>query len=375
MNKFLSISITLLAILVLAGCSDENDPSRIDPSDTVELGVTVGVSLTKSAITGGNDAQNDNKMQYIAVRATGNSTSYPVSNSYAIYKQSSGSWSSEGSDKIMLTSEIASIYAYYPAYTNDANGNLSTASKLETTGTLGTDAKISISIFEGGDTNSGSPATLKANSTITDADNASTGSPVLSAPGEVDYMWEGSSTRPTASNGKTNTTIDEKVDLNMKHALSMVSFRIYNDGTYKNTGKLTKIKLDNSSGTEMKKGAATMDIQDGTVAVSGTDGAVFTRFINASNNSEGITIATSADNSHRYSILVFPTTETTKKTVRVTFTIDGADYPVALPDAAIAWEAGKNYLYTATLSGKALSIQSVKVAAWDGKTGGSIPVN
>ncbi len=375
MNKFLSISITLLAILALAGCSDENDPSRIDPSDTVELGVSVGVSLTKSAIQGGSNAQDgagSNVMQNVAIRATGNDYTSAKSNDKAIYTQSSGKWTREGTtDKIKLTSNTATIYAFHPAYPYDGNGNKESTA-IAVSGTVGTNATIPVSVFEGGGGSSGSPSTQKVNSTIIDADNSSNGT-ILSAPGETDYLWEGSSTKPTASNGKANAGIDEKVDLNMKHALSMVSFRIYNDGTYKNAGKLTKIKLDNSSGTTLNKGtSATMNIQDGTVAISGSVGAVFTRFIGTS----GVTIGNSETGAHRYSILVFPETGTSaKSTVQVTFTIDGADYKVSLPTDVIQWKAGENYLYTAKLSGKELSIQSVKVAAWDAKTGGNITVN
>ena len=45
----------------------------------------------------------------------------------------------------------------------------------------------------------------------------------------------------TASNGKAAGSPDASVALKMKHAMAMVSFRIYNDGTYANTGKLTKM--------------------------------------------------------------------------------------------------------------------------------------
>lgn len=378
MDKVLFTSITLLAAFTFAGCSNENDSDLIDPTDAVELGITAGVSLTKSAIQGGDgDAGKQNGtastiMQNVAIRAIGTDYTSAKSNDNAIYTQSGGVWTREGSsDKIMLTSNTATIYAFHPAYPYDTDGNPTTKATV-VTGTVGSNATIPVSIFEGGDGATGTPATQKVNSTITDADNSTNGI-ILSAPGETDYLYEGSATRPTASNGKSDPTIDEKVDLNMKHALAMLSFRIYKDESYKNAGLLTVIKLDNSSGTVLNKGtSATMDIATGAVAVTGSAGAVFTRFIGTA----GVTLGNLEENAHRYSILVFPETgASAKNTVQVTFTIDGANYTVALPSESIQWVAGKNYLYTAKLSGKELSIQDVKVAAWGAESGGNITVN
>lgn len=379
MDKVLFTSITLLAAFTFAGCSNEADSDLIDPTDAVELGITAGVSLTKSAIQGGDgDAGKQNGtastiMQNVAIRATGTDYTSVKNNDNAIYTQSGGVWTREGtSNKIMLTSNTATIYAFHPAYPFDANGN-KTADPITVSGTLAPTggATIPVSIFEGGNGASGSP-TQKVNSTITDADNSTSGI-ILSAPGETDYLYEGSATRPTASNGKSEPTIDEKVDLNMKHALAMLSFRIYKDESYKNAGLLTVIKLDNSSGTVLNKGtSATMDIATGAVAVTGSAGAVFTRFI----GENGVTLGNLEVEAHRYSILVFPETGTSaKNTVRVTFTIDDADYTVNLPSEPIQWAAGKNYLYTAKLSGKELNIQNVKVAAWGAESGGNITVN
>lgn len=90
----------------------------------------------------------------------------------------------------------------------------------------------------------------------------------------------------------------------------MLSFRIYKDATYKNTGKLTKIKLNNVSGTVLNKGtSATMNIATGAVVVTGTSGANFTRFI----GTNGVTLGDSDTGAHRYSILVFPESSATAK--------------------------------------------------------------
>lgn len=372
-QQVLHISSLLLTVLLAGSCSNEDDP--VDPvnnSDAVELGITAGVTLTKSAINSG--TQNGTAstiMQKVAVRAVGTDYTAAKSNDKAVYAQSTGVWSRTGTvDKIMLTSSIATIYAFYPVDSYDADGNV-TSTAISVTGTVGTDATIPITVFEGGEGTSGSP-TQKVNSTITDADNSS-GSSILSAPGDVDYLYEGSSPAPTASNGKADADVDASIDLNMKHALSMLTFRIYNDGTYANTGKLTKIKLDNKSGSVLQKGTSmTMDIQSGGITVTDPQAATFTRLIGTA----GVTLTNAEGTSHRYSILVLPeTAASSKSTVQVTFTIDGADYPVALPSTPIQWKAGNNYLYTAVLKGKELVIENVKVAAWGDEVGGEIVVN
>lgn len=402
-QRKLQLSYLFLATLIATGCSNENDPVKpIDKTDAVELGITAGVSLTKSAINGGTAAQTgtgSDVMQSVAVYVTGTEASYGTStnNNYAIYQQSSGNWTnSDVTHKIYLTSDVADIYAYHPAYKpTDAGVMQTTGTALEATLASGfAAATINISVYPG--------ATSKdANNTIpSDVSNAdktyssgwvtnNNSGKIASAPGEVDYMWADRSTLANvqASNGKAaSATTDETVDLNMKHAMSMVSFRIYNDGTYVLPGKLTQITLENASGTVLTKGTSpTMKIGNGTVTLGNAATVLYTRFIgsdgvtlvkNGLNNTTSDTEAKEA--STKFSILVMPETAgANKKTVKVTFKIDNIDYPVILPDDANSkWEAGNNYLYTAKLSGKELSITSIKVAAWnEQKVDGDLDVN
>lgn len=378
----LKTTIMLLAALAATSCSNETDPALTPNTnpDAVELGITAGVELTKSVIDGGTNAQSGtdaNILKEVAVRATGDDYS-DKSNDKAIYTQSGGSWTNSGSDKIYLTAKVATIYAFHPVYTYDANGNR-TAQVVTVTGDVGSNATIPVTLFTGGETGSGSPATLKANSTITDADN-STNRKILSAPGEVDYLWEGSDTKPTASNGKTaGATTNKSVELNMKHALSMVSFKIYKEDTYKGPGLLTKIVLKNASGAALTAKDATMNIQTGAVTVTGTTGATFTRLIKASASEDGAALASTEETAHSYSILVFPDPSegTAKNTIQAVFTIDGADYKkeLAANDAAVEWKAGDNNTYTVKLSGTGLTIGTVKVEAWNYASGGNLDIN
>lgn len=402
----LQLSYLFLATLLATGCSNENDPvNPIDKTDAVELGITAGVSLTKSAINGGTQSGTSSEMKSLAVYAVGNTTSYATGNNYAIYTSETAGWKRSGTDnKILLTNEVATIYAYHPAYKPKTGGvMIGTEALAVNGGTPSATATVNISVFPGNGT---ANADNKYPEDIDNADktwqfsawsnNTTTNTKIISAPGEIDYMYavkaSGNGTEAaTASNGRTagSTTVDaHKVSLEMKHALSMVSFRIYNDGTYTNTGKLTKIKLSNvSSGTALSTGTTpTMKISDGTVVPNTAVAATYTRFIEngytiiKKGTPASASVATSEDDardgSKKFSILVLPHNGA-KDQIQVTFTIDDADYiiPLASNNTSVDWKAGNNYLYTAKLSGKELSITSVNVAGWSAQTGGTLDVN
>lgn len=404
--------------LLATGCSNEDAPNpSIDPStdpDAIELGIIAGVALTKSAVSKPADLTAG-----IAVYACLNGSAaagmedpYTAAkkNYYAVYGTSDGgtTWAAGTEDRIRLTSQKVNIYAYYPAITPAAGGVFqATGNALKVTGTISDDATVGISVFPGGaseDTNNkiAIPSGNNADSyystgwTTNTDDNKKI---IYSAPGEVDYMYADNSSQLTASNGKASggTADDYKVELNMKHALSMVSFRIYNDGTYQNTGKLTKIVLQNvdrnnvlSAGTDPKMNIKTGAITPGTADDSHK--ATYTRFIDGgytlikNTGTDAATTTTSNDKASaaakKFSILVLPDQSTVnafdKTKVQVVFTIDGADYPVTLSAPSSdsgKWLAGKNYLYTAKLSGKELSISSVTVSEWTAATGGNLEVN
>lgn len=398
----LQISYLLLAALLGTSCSNENDPiTPIDKTDAIELGITAGVSLTKSAINGGAQSGTSSEMKSLAVYAVGGTGSYANGNNYAIYTSEAEGWTRKDNDKILLTNEVATIYAYHPAYQPKTGGIMIGTDALKINeGTPSATATVNISVFPG---SVAADADNKYPQNIDNADktwqtnawktnNTAGASKIISAPGEIDYMYavqSGTAASETASNGKSSGDENAyKVSLDMKHALSMVSFRIYNDGTYANTGKLTKIKLSNvSGGTALSTGTIpTMKISDGTVVESAAAAATYTRFIEngytiikkgtPASESVGTTEEEARDGSKKFSILVLPHNGA-KDQIQVTFTIDDADYtiPLASNDNSVDWKAGNNYLYTAKLSGKDLSITSVNVAGWTAQTGGTLDVN
>ena len=270
--------------------------------------------------------------------------------------------------------EEATIYAHYPAYQPGSNGEFQSGSTaLKASGSSGeyTDnSTINISVFPGksGDAD----AKIDFQSTDNSESNSSGSAKILAASGEVDYMYADQSTAVKASykNGDTNKT--GKVTLAMKHALAMVSFRVYADHTYKNTGAFTKLVLANKSGnTTLNNGASpTMKIKDGTITSGSSPAAVtYTRDIAnyelpKAASSDASAATTAKNNARKASILVLPENTADKSTVEATLTIDNQDYKVALPGSNSAWEAGKNYLYTVKLSGSELVISSVTVTEW-----------
>ena len=376
----LPVYLMLLATLSASSCSNEDTPDTpYNPSndpDAVELGITAGVALTKSAINQGTD---DTNFESIAVYAVGATTSYGNTNNYALYTKN-GTWASS-TDKIYLTSETATIYGYHPAYTPGAGGEMAASGTALKLTTVAENSTIPVTVFPG------TSDSKDTNNTIPTTDNAS-GTTILSAPGEIDYMWaedaDNNGNPATASNGKAAGSPDASVALKMKHAMAMVSFRIYNDGTYANTGKLTKFVLKNKSNTALSQGSnPVMAIKDGTITSNAEETVTFTRFIGdgytlKKQGGSGLAGADAAkDASSKFSILVLPHNGA-KNTIQVEFTIDNTVYAVdlAATSDAVNWAKGTNTLYTAKLSGKELTLSSITVEGWgNGATTGELPVN
>lgn len=401
MRKLINYKLLFLSPFFLAACSNEDNIPSILPSnqpDAVELGITAGVTLTKSVINSSTqaNASKDDVMKSVAVYARLKGTvvsgedpyTNAKSNNYALYTYSTtgtAGWKS-GDKKIYLTSEVAKIYAYYPAYQPGTNQELATTTALVLSDNTATDnSTIPVTVFLGetDDAHRDYPSTLIDNSETTNTNKAK----INSAKGEIDYMWadQGSSETNwiTASNTKKETSIDASVDLTMKHALTLVSFRIYNDGTYKNKGVLSKIQLKDVPNQKVSGNSnplATMNIDKGTLANNSslTTGSYIREFATGATytlkkkGDSGLSDDNAAKGaSYRFSILALPITNQALNNTKAIFTIDGADYEVALADNAtgVTWEQGKENIYTVKLSGKELSIGTVTVAAWGTVTG------
>lgn len=365
----------LPALLLAVGCSESILPEGQD-TGVAELQVSPQVVLTRGAIDAGSDASAvGNALGSIAVYANSTTTN-KTTNNYGLYTYSSSKWgNSSTTDKIYLSAEEATIYAHYPAYQPGSNGEFQssgTALKATNSSSEYTESStINISVFPGKSEDANAKIDFQS---IDNSDSqTSTKDKILAASGEVDYMYadQGSTgVKASYKNGDTNKT--GKVTLAMKHALAMVSFRVYADHTYKNTGAFTKLVLANKSGnTTLNNGASpTMKIKDGTITVGQSPAAVtYTRDIAnytlpKAASSDASAATTAKNGARKASILVLPESTVDKSTVEATMTIDAQDYKVALPGSGSAWEAGKNYLYTVKLSGSELVISSVTVTQW-----------
>ena len=364
----------LPALLLAVGCGESILPEGQD-TGVAELQVSPQVVLTRGAIDAGSDASAvGNALGSIAVYANSKTTN-KTTNNYGVYTYSSSKWgNSSTTDKIYLSAEEATIYAHYPAYQPGSNGEFQssgTALKATKSSDEYTDnSTINISVFPGksGEAN----ATIDFQSIDNSDGQTSTKDKILAASGEVDYMYADQSTGVKASYKKDDTNKTGKVTLTMKHALAMVSFRVYADHTYKNAGTFSKLVLANKSGnTTLNNGASpTMKIKDGTITVGQSPAAVtYTRDIanytlTKAASSDASAATTAKNNARKASILVLPESTVDKSTVEATLTIDAQDYKVALPGSGSKWEAGKNYLYTVKLSGSELVISSVTVTEW-----------
>lgn len=330
-KQFISFAL-FSGLLSLTGCSDDQNTGATENNEPVELQISPKVVLTR-AVVDGTDFANGTS---IGVYATGADYTDAKSNNYAVYTLSGGTWGS-AADKIFLTNADATIYAYYPS-------------------TIKYNAlAIPVTLVESGD--------------ITAQNNASDGTPIAAVATEVDCMY-------ATPVGSVTNKANSAIALNMNHALSMVTFRVYKDANYKGEGKLTKIVMEDikDPGTTLSKGTSPkMNITTGAITPGDAVDATFTRTI-----AGGYTLVNTAAGSKQFSILVLPiATSIGTDNIKTTFTIDGAEYSVNLtPPSANegAWPAGKNHLYTVKLSGTELSISSVSIAKWEGVTGGNLEI-
>lgn len=319
MNNFRCLLLALPGMMLMAGCDKSASPEQ-ENNEPVELQITPTVALTRSAV------QEAAGLDKVAVYATG--LDYTAGNNYAVYTNKTSSWANEGSESIYLTNADATIYGYYP-----------TTKKYD-------ESAKTISI------------TVKETDAITAIDN-STGTAIASALGEVDYMY---ATPVSPVNNKSGNN----VTLEMKHALSMVSFRVYKNTDYKGPGNLTKVVMENvDAGTTLSKGTSpTMNITTGAITEGNPQKVVYTRTIS------GYQLTSTANDSKKFSILVLPTSSVIgNSNIKATFTIDDADYFVNLTQPTAAgtdgkWKPGYNNLYTVKMGGTDLTITTVTVAEW-----------
>lgn len=311
-----------------------------------------------------------------------------------------------------MTAEVGQVYAYYP-YDEDfvATGAVPAALQLKAPllATSTTAAEITIDATTSNAKKVWGGASWSDNT----ADNLNLS---LSAPNDKDYMYFDGTDGRYVNNGRAagqppilpadpgDNTSDVnpgyKIDLAMKHALSMVSFRVYDGGKLSaNPVTFTKFVIKNVAGKDnFKVSGKQMALSDGTITNITTDPAAGTLERNVTNytlmrqiqsgetQSETAFIAATGVNAQTVtksvSAIVYPQTFTQDE-IQVVITLQGADagvsgdYPAILtvPGTDGGWNAGKNYIYTLSAGRNRLTVMGVSVTDWtDEEVSGEIPL-
>lgn len=224
-----------------------------------------------------------------------------------------------------------------------------------------------------------------------------------SKPGE-----DGTVTPPDGTNLDENP--GNSINLTMKHALSMVTFRLYDKdlaarpstttATASNLGSVLSFKIENvaESGGPLKVGATTMNLAvtssespidvNASTYESGAIERTLDKYLLIRAREEGTSGESVAahtylfpnkgdgrDAANNISTLVYPITSMEPNTVKVTFNIQepGAAAAKAFPLTTVltvpeednGWLPNKNYIYTFSVSKKGLNVVDVTVADWE----------
>lgn len=305
-----------------------------------------------------------------------------------------------------LSKTVGKVYAYYP-YNTDLATSLSSI-------TQESDLKIPVTVLASGEIdatknnakkywNSGSWGTTAKGDLVN-----------LSLATEKDYLYfagtEGRYVNNGRADGQTPVTPDAepdnkntdnpgyKINLDMHHAMSMVSFRVYDGGNLStNDVNFTKFEIKNnttSGANPFKVGNGTMSLVDGTIAgLSTTTGMARTitnyilmRQVDPTTGVEGEhafkstgTSTTSVNGksvSKTVSAIVYPTTFNEGEIDVVITLKEGSntpvEYPVTLP--ANEWAANNNYIYTLSAGRNKLTVMDVTVEAWVDNEQDEIPL-
>ena len=349
---------------MMCACTDQStlgeNPGSDESNELVELKINPSIALTRAAVAG----TEGKVLKDIAVYSSGTENNYAIYN----YPQSGSSWAATGDDnKIYLSRDAVTIFAYYPAYQADGSTALTINGSSPTTPSKS--STINVSLNEG-ETNDNEKTKIIVTSNETGSINTTAK--------DVDYMYAVNAVdngAPTAETGgsesqqPTASSTSSSVSLKMKHAMALVSFKVIKE-KYNKTGSLTKIVLKNTeSNTTLNQGdgQATMNISSGAITLGTAKAATFTRFIytgTSESSTAGYTLKENANGSPAFSILTYPDNVTDKSTVIVEVTIDGQTYSKALPSSNQTWTAGKNHVYTLKLSGADFTISSVTIESW-----------
>lgn len=281
-----------------------------------------------------------------------------------------------------LNDATGMVYAYYPkaaTVSGSSSSNLTIPAPLKASGTITVSDDVANADLR-----------FEATSKTWIQNSSPNRKKIICASDETDFLFANNVTR-TVSNGRVAGSPGRSIDLTMAHALSMVSFRLYNDGTLPGNGALTKIVIQNATNKTLIKttASATMNLATGVIGGLSdqtsdklertVNGYTIPKEIKSGDGDQTATtyivggIVTGPKVARKISILTYPIANIPEGDIEVVFTIDGTDYTVALPVTEVyTWLAGSNYVYTVCASQRKLEVTSVSVAEWNEETGGNI---
>lgn len=440
MKKTMTMGAMAVALLTAVSCSnEETEISRgPDGGDQVALGVSpnlkvdAGTKAATKSVVGGDaitydktDFTDDDSAPGLGVLVTNSGatgwytpdgTEYTGHHVWYLGDEKGGNWISVKTKggtfaatrevPYFLGKTVGRVYAYYP-YNKDLTGSLSSI-------TGESDLKIPVTLLTAGTIdatknnakkfwNSGSWGTTTRSDLVN-----------LSLSTEKDYLYFAAEEGRYVNNGradgstpvipdadpdnKNTTNPGYKINLDMHHAMSMVSFRVYDGGNLSTSDmKFTKFEIKNnttSGANPFKVGVGTMSLVDGTIAgPSTTTGMsrtvtnyILMRQVDPTTGTEGdhafksTGTSTSSVNgktvSKTVSAIVYPTTFGEGE-IDVVITLQegvnpAVEYPVTL--TANEWEANNNYIYTLSAGRNKLTVMDVTVEAWNDNEQEEIPL-
>ena len=294
-----------------------------------------------------------------------------------------------------LTETVGKVYAYYP-FDQDALKNLA---GISGEGEL----KIPVSVLADGNIDATTNNANKIwNNNLWGANPTANKSINLSDAGETDYLYfaaEGGGRNVNNGRAKGQTPFDPEegpknadasnpgylINLDMKHAMAMVSFRVYDGGNLSASDvKFTKFMIKNHGESEnnyIKTGNGKMLLSDGTISENMTTGTLTRNitnytlmrqikegeqgnkaFIENGNTVNGKIV------SKKVSTMVYPIAGFEENEIDVVITLQegenpSVDYTVTLP--AYQWPAGTNCIYTFSAGRNKLTVMDVTVTDWE----------
>ena len=301
-----------------------------------------------------------------------------------------------------LTKEVGKVYAYYPY-----NSSISLSISKES------DLKIPVTVLSSGEIDATANNAKKYWKTNAWAATAKADLVNLSLSTEKDYLYfageEGRYVNNGRASGETPVASDAdpdnkneknpgyKINLDMKHAMAMISFRVYDGGHLSDKDvNFTKFEIKNHTGGSnlFKTGDGKMALTDGAITETSTTTSLsrtVTNYILMRQIDEGGTegehafIATGTSTSsingknvsRTVSAVIYPIINFGDNEIDVEVTLQESSgsfvvYPITLPGNA--WEAGTNYIYTFSAGRNKLTIMDVAVEAWVDNEQDEIPL-